>query len=188
MTRRRAPRDAPLVVDGWSIYAHPLFLDQVEALIAEVEERRARDPSNYRRKNCAKRLAAILRLVTVDIPADPAGAQFRLGATLGGDRKHWFRAKFFQQYRLFFRFDSASKLIVLAWVNDEDTLRAYGSRTDAYATFKTMLDGGDPPDDFEALLKAARMSAGRFGAIVESAGDDPAGMRAARDQKEQDNP
>ncbi|WP_246506000.1 type II toxin-antitoxin system YhaV family toxin [Mesorhizobium silamurunense] len=30
---------------------------------------------------------------------------------------------------MFFRFDSASKIILLAWVNDDDTMRAYGSRT-----------------------------------------------------------
>jgi toxin YhaV len=27
----------PLVVNGWAIYAHPLFLDQIDALIAKVE-------------------------------------------------------------------------------------------------------------------------------------------------------
>lgn len=171
MTRRGAPPEAPLVIKGWSIYAHPLFLDQIEGLIEEVEARKARDPANYRKKNCTKRLAAITRLVTGDVPADPAAAQFRQGDTLGGDRKHWFRAKFFQQYRLFFRFDSASKIIVFAWVNDDDTLRAYGSRTDAYATFKRMLDSGSPPDNFSALLKAAKASAKRFEAAIEAASD-----------------
>lgn len=160
--------EAPLVVNGWSIYAHPLFLDQLEALIAEVEARKARDPANYHRKNCAKRLAAILKLVTDAIPSDPASAQFRQGATLGNDRKHWFRAKFFQQYRLFFRFDSAARIIVLAWVNDEATLRAYGKKTDAYATFKGMLDSGHPPDDIEVLLTQARSSADRFDSAMKS--------------------
>lgn len=171
MTRRDAPPEAPLVIKGWSLYAHPLFLDQIEGLIGEVEARKARDPENYTRKNCTKRLAAITRLVTGDIPADPAAAQFRQGDTLGGTRKHWFRAKFFQQYRLFFRFDSASRIIVFAWVNDDDTLRAYGSRTDAYATFSSMLDNGNPPDDFDALLKAAKASAKRFKATVKAATD-----------------
>lgn len=160
---------APLVVDGWSIYAHPLFLDQLEALIAEVEARKAKDPQGWRGKNCAKRLAAILRLATEIIPADPAAPQFRQGDTLGDGRKHWFRAKFFQQYRLFFRFDSAARIIVLAWVNDETTLRAYGARTDAYATFRAMLDGGAPPDDFGALMREAKAAGGRFGAGLKGA-------------------
>jgi toxin YhaV len=162
MTGLPLPREAPLVLNGWSIYAHPVFLDQIEELTREVEARKARDPKTYAQKNCTKRLAAIFKLVTEVIPADPTATQFRQGETLGPDRKHWFRAKFFQQYRLFYRFDSARRVIVLAWVNDEHTLRTYGSRTDAYATFKAMLDSGNPPDDFDALLRAAQAATERF--------------------------
>nr|WP_321337952.1 type II toxin-antitoxin system YhaV family toxin [Breoghania sp.] len=157
------PANAPLTANGWSIYAHPLFLDQLEGLIEEVEKRKAREPKTWRKKNCAKRLTAILKLISENIPADPGAPAFRQGDTLGDHRKHWFRAKFFQQYRLFYRFNSDAKVIVLAWVNDEKTLRAYGSKTDAYATFKGMLDGGNPPDDFEALMKEAAAAAERFG-------------------------
>jgi len=154
--------EPPITVNGWSIFAHPVFLDQLEGLIEEVEARRRKDPKTYRKKNCTKRLAAIYKLITQVIPSDPASEAFRQGKTLGEGNKHWFRAKFFQQYRLFFRFDSASKVIVLAWVNDETNLRAYGSKSDAYATFKGMLDDGNPPGDFEALLKAAIASRERF--------------------------
>ena len=162
MTGADVPAKAPLVVEGWSIWAHPVFLDQLEGLIAEVEARKARDPKTWKSKNCTKRLAAILKLVTEAIPADPGAPAFRQGGTLGDDRKHWFRAKFFQQYRLFYRFERTAKVIVLAGVNDEDSLRAYGSRADAYATFKRMLDGGKPPDDFDALMKEATAAADRF--------------------------
>ncbi|MBS1304100.1 type II toxin-antitoxin system YhaV family toxin [Loktanella sp. SALINAS62] len=124
---------APLVVNGWSIYAHPVCLDQLEGLIEEVEARKTRDPKAWQKKNCTKRLATIFKLVSENIPADPGDPAFRQGDTLGEHRKHWLRAKFFQQYRQFFRFDSNAKVIVLAWVNDEKTLRAYGSKTDAYA-------------------------------------------------------
>src|SRR3546814_14173576 len=72
------------------------------------------------------------------------------------------RAKFFQQYRLFFRFRKSERIIVLAWVNDAETLRAYGSRTDAYAVFNKMLDGDNPPDDWAALKAACEASAGRL--------------------------
>lgn len=41
-------------------------------------------------------------------------------------------------------------------MNDADTLRADGSKTDAYAVFKKMLDKGDPPDDWDSLLKVKR--------------------------------
>ncbi|TIL81457.1 MAG: type II toxin-antitoxin system YhaV family toxin, partial [Mesorhizobium sp.] len=51
MTRSGAPASGPLVINGWSIYAHSLFLDQLEELIEEAENRKARDPANYRKKN-----------------------------------------------------------------------------------------------------------------------------------------
>ncbi len=148
---------APLVVGGWSLYAHPLFLDQIEAMIAAVEAARRKDPEGYRTTRAAKLLAATLKVAFEAIPGDPTREEYRQGATLGAAHKHWFRAKFLQQYRLFFRYQqsSASKIIVLAWVNDERTLRAYGSKTDAYATFRRMLGRGQPPDDWAALLDAA---------------------------------
>ena len=66
------------------------------------------------------------------IPQDPTRPEYRQGNTLGHAHKHWFRAKFFQQYRLFYRFHVQAKVIVFAWVNDEDTRRAYESADDAY--------------------------------------------------------
>ncbi|MBS1166251.1 MAG: toxin [Proteobacteria bacterium] len=171
MTPSESRTAAPLVVNGWAIFAHPIFLNQIEALVEEVEARKTRDPANYQKKNCTKRLAAIFKLISENIPSDPDGAPFRQGDTLGEGRKHWFRAKFFQQYRLFFRFDEVARIIVLAWGNDEATLRACGSRTDAYATFRSMLADGNPPDDFASLLKAAKASAERFRSAVEAAGD-----------------
>ena len=169
MTGNAEPAKAPFVVNEWSIYAHPLFLDQLEGLIEEVEARKARDPKTWQKKKCTKRLAAIFKLMTEAIPAEPGAAVFRQGGTLGDHRKHWFRAKFFQQYRLFYRFNSDAKVIVLAWVNDDKTLRAYGSKTDAYATFKGMLEDGNPPDNFDALVKEAAVAQERYRKAVEAA-------------------
>ena len=162
MTGSAAHLEALLVGNRWSFYAHPVFLDQLEAVIEEVEERKVRGPKNWHKKNCTKRLAAIFKLVTDVIPIDRGTQAFRQGNTLGDHRKHWFRAKFFQQYRLFYRFNSDAKVIVLAWVNDEKTLRAYGRKTDAYATFRGMLDGGNPPETFDALMKEAMGAAKLF--------------------------
>ncbi|WP_426166361.1 type II toxin-antitoxin system YhaV family toxin [Pseudoduganella sp. R-31] len=121
------PKPTPLVIHGWTVFAHPLFLSQLEALRGQVEAQKQKDPQGYVKKNAAKRLAAITKLAFDQIPQDPARAEYRQGATLGGEHKHWFRAKFFQQYRIFFRFHASSKVIVLAWVNDESTKRAYES-------------------------------------------------------------
>jgi len=157
---------APLAVNGWTLFAHPLFLDQVEGLVARVEALRARDPTGYTRKNATKRLAAIAMLSFELIPQDPTRPEYRQGSTLGAARKHWFRAKFFQQYRLFFRYHQASRIIVYAWVNDEETKRAYERSDDAYRVFQKMLERGRPPDDWERLLAQAKRETMRLRAIV----------------------
>src|SRR5450631_3875189 len=157
-----APATAPLVINGWSIFAHPLFLDQVETLIGRVESLKAKDPRGYVRKNDSKRLAAIFKLAFADIPQDPSRTEYRQGNALGEDHKHWFRAKFFQQYRLFFRYHAESRIIVYAWVNDEATKRAYGSGDDAYRVFQKMLGRGQPPNDWQLLLAEAKAGAARL--------------------------
>jgi len=157
---------APLVIGGWTIFAHPLFIDQLTELIETVEKQKSKDPKGYVKKNAAKRLAAIHKLVTENIPGDPGASEFRQGDSLGAENKHWFRAKFFQQYRLFFRFDSKAKIIVLGWVNDDQTKRSYGSKTDAYKVFAKMLKDGQPPDDWDALLREAQSESGKLAKVL----------------------
>lgn len=146
-----------LTVNGWTLLAHPLFLSQLEKLAVAVETLKAKKPETYAQNANTKLLAALYRLAFETIPADPASPAYRQGTTLGPDHKHWFRAKFGGgRFRLFFRYDSASKIIIYAWVNDETTLRTYGSKTDAYYVFKSLLNAGNPPDDWQDLMSQAR--------------------------------
>lgn len=144
-----------VVVNGWTIYEHPEFARQRDRLKGAVEALRRKDPEGYKGAHETKLLATIAKLALEVIPADPAAKQFRQGGTLGERRKHWFRAKFGNgRYRLFFQFSSKHKVIIYAWVNDEQTLRTYGGKTDAYAVFRSMLDQGNPPDSWDDLVKA----------------------------------
>jgi toxin YhaV len=148
-----ASEDRSIVINDWRIFAHPLFLDQIEDLLIQVEALRQKHPQDYQKKKATKCLAAIVKLAFDVIPQDPTRNDYRQGSTLGDDYKHWFRAKFFQQYRLFFRYHQENKIIVFVWVNDENSKRAYGSKTDAYLVFKKMLESGDPPNSWDALLQ-----------------------------------
>ena len=152
----------PLVIHGWTVFAHPLFLAQMEALARQVEILKQKDPAGYVKKNASKRLAAITKLAFDVVPQDPTRPEYRQGNRLGDEHKHWFRAKFFQQYRLFFRYHAQAKVIVYAWVNDEDTKRAYDSADDAYRVFRRMLDSGRPPSDWGQLLAEARAESERL--------------------------
>ncbi len=143
-------------VNGWRLFQYPLFENQLKKLTEAVEGLAISQPDTYREHPKAKLLATIHRHVTEIIPRDPNGPEFRQGDTLGPDNRHWFRAKFHQRYRLFFRFSTKDRVIVYVWVNDEFSLRKAGSKTDAYAVFKSMLNAGDPPRTLEALLKRAK--------------------------------
>lgn len=159
-------QDSAPVIHGWKVLAHPLFLDQCAALVRRVDALKAKDAAGYKKKAPAKRLAVLVDLVLQFIPQNPDAPEYRQGKTLGAEHTAWRRAKFFQQYRLFFRFHSEARIIVFAWVNDEKTKRAYGSASDAYRVFGRMLHSGHPPPDWDALLREAKGACGEFSALL----------------------
>ena len=111
-----------IVVNGWTILAHKLFVGQLEKLTAAAEKERRKNPGAPGPNG--KLLGRLIDLAFNRIPQDPGNPAYRQGKTLGNARKAWFRAKTGNgRYRLFFRFQSKSKVIVYAWVNDEHTLR-----------------------------------------------------------------
>lgn len=146
-------RKQPPERKGWKLYQWRGFEHTFTALVAEVEALKRADPNGFRSHPSAKRLAAIYRLVTDIIPTNPNAPEFRQGNTMGPANRHWFSAGFYERYRLFFRFRSDARAIVYTWVNDEDTLRARGARNDPYAVFERMLQGGQPPGDWDQLLE-----------------------------------
>ena len=152
-----APNPTTLVTHGWTVFAHPLFISQIDALVEPVNIFKQKEQVEYVKKNARKRLAAIIMLAFDVIPQDPTRPEYRQGNTLGAEHKYWFRAKFFKQYRLFFRYHAPSKVIVLVWVNDEATKRAFKINEDAYRVFRKMLESGHPPDDWDQLLAQARV-------------------------------
>jgi toxin YhaV len=145
-----------VVVNGWRLYVYPLFARQLQRLTEHVENLTARDPVSFQEHPAAKLLTTIDRYIRELVPRNPNAAEFRQGNTLGSDNRHWFRAKFHERYRLFYRFSSKDKVIVYAWINDEKTLRKSGSRTDPYRLFRAMLEAGDPPNAMQQLLGRSR--------------------------------
>jgi len=143
-------------VNGWKLFQYPLFEYQLNKLTETVEQLSITQPDIYKDHPKTKLLTTIHRYITESIPRDPNAPEFRQGDTLGRDNRHWFRAKFHQRYRLFFRFSIKDRVIVYVWVNDEFILRKAGSKTDVYAVFKSMLNAGDPPRTLEALLNYAK--------------------------------
>lgn len=156
-----------MIVNGWTLLFHEALIDQLQNLIRAAERARKTSPRDYPSNANVKLLAALARLMLETIPQDTGRPEYRQGNTLGGAYRHWFRAKFFGRFRLFFRYDSRSRLIVYAWVNDERTLRQRGSKRDPYEVFRGMLDAGNPPDDWAALAKSARALPGDIASPLE---------------------
>jgi toxin YhaV len=145
-----------MIVNGWTLLFHEAIIGQVKNLADAYERARKADPKGFMSNANVKLFAALATLILEVIPADPSRPEYRLGNTLGAEYRYWFRAKFFDRFRLFFRYDSRSHLIVFTWVNDESTLRQRGARTDPYKVFQRMLASGNPPNDWAALVKSAR--------------------------------
>jgi toxin YhaV len=144
----------PLRVNGWLLLFHAGFVGQLRTLVVAYREAKADDPAGFRSNANVKLLAAVARLVLDVVPADPTLPEYRQGNTLGKAYRDWFRVRFFQRFRLFFRYHSRARIIVFAWLNDDETtLRARGGRNDPYAVFRAKLERGDPPPDWDALVE-----------------------------------
>ena len=62
-------------------------------------------------------------------------------------------------------------MIVYAWVNDDNTNRAYESNDDAYSVFRKMLESGHPPDDWGQLLGQAELAGHRLQCLFSTLGE-----------------
>ncbi|UBM23391.1 type II toxin-antitoxin system YhaV family toxin [Pseudomonas sp. p1(2021b)] len=141
---------------GWTLLFHEGVTLQLHKLQEATARAEQNDPQGFENNANVKLFRALSHLIMEAVPADPGRDEFRQGNTLGTAYRHWRRAKIGRRFRLFFRYDSRSKVIVYAWVNDENTLRSAGSKSAPYAVFEKMLGRGNPPDDWNTLIAAAR--------------------------------
>ena len=149
-----------MVVNGWTLLYHEAILGQLRNLAAAEARARKADPKDFRSNANVKLFAAVAKLMMKAIPTDPGRPEYRQGNTLGPEYRHWFRARFFGRFRLFFRYDSRARIIVYAWVNDERSLRQRGGRKDLYEVFRRMLASGHPPNDWNELVRSSTKAPG----------------------------
>ena len=143
---------------GWRILFHPELVRQLLKLQEARARARRKDPYGLASNANVKLLRAVNRMMSEVIPQNPSRAEYRQGNTLGPRYRHWRRAKIGRRFRLFFRYEARAKVIVYAWMNDERTLRAAGSKTDPYTLFARMLAQGNPPNDWASLIADSAQS------------------------------
>ncbi|MBL8472953.1 MAG: type II toxin-antitoxin system YhaV family toxin [Rhodocyclaceae bacterium] len=141
---------------GWTLLFHDCVVEQLRKLQAAAERAERADRHGCDSNANVKLYRALSKLMMDVVPGDPARDEYRQGNTLGPAYRHWRRAKIGRRFRLFFRYDARAKIIVYAWVNDEQSLRSAGAKSDPYAVFEKMLGRGNPPDDWAALVAKSR--------------------------------
>ena len=77
--------DFPQRVNGWALYAHPCFQETYDALVAEVETLKGKDPENYQRKAATKLLAVVHKVIR-SISRSTIITGFRHGKSLGSGK------------------------------------------------------------------------------------------------------
>ena len=98
----------------WSLLFHQCLLEQLERLKAASDKALATNSENAQDNANVKLYAALARLALETIPSDPARDAYRQGNTMGPEFRHWRRAKIGQRFRLFFRYDSGTRVIIYA--------------------------------------------------------------------------
>ena len=115
---------------GWILLFHACVSAQLQKLHAAAERAKQQDPNGFDANANVRLFNALSKLIFEAVPSDPNREEYRQGNTMGPAFRHWRRAKIGRRFRLFFRFDSKSKIIIFAWVNVENTLRSSGSKKD----------------------------------------------------------
>lgn len=141
----------------WKKYWHKVFQLRYEEILLLVEKSITEDPDNFYKKSIYKLFEDVTDCMENRIFQDPTHSDFKLGNTLGKSNRDWRRAKkgLPNRYRLFFKFSTNKSSIILAWLNDDKTLRKEGSKTDVYAVFKKKLDSSKIPSSTDELISGS---------------------------------
>ena len=157
----------PTEINGWVFYWHQLFKNHnmysfsgyLMELLEAVEKLQKDDPQNFHHHHTYKFFEQIDSSINNRIAPDPTNKEFLLGNTLGKKHRCWKRVKHAlpPRYRLFFRYQTTPKEVVLVWLNNSRCLRKEGAKTDVYTVFAKMLKKGTVPNSIETLISESKL-------------------------------
>jgi toxin YhaV len=104
----------PVIAHGWTLLFHACIAKQISRLQRAIHRVEKDGPAPH--NSNVKLFHAVSTLIFDNIPTEPDHARFRIGNTLGKKYSNWRRAKIGRRFRLFFRYDSATKIIIYAWL------------------------------------------------------------------------
>lgn len=140
-------------INGWLVLYHPVFRKRYVALRDQVRLLKHRlSPAKYAQHPRVKLFAAVRYLVNEKVPSDPNASEYRLRDELSKHR----RAKgqgLPPRYRLFWVFSETHRVIIFTYMNDEETLRKEGAKSDPYEVYKKLIARRDIGQDFEEVYR-----------------------------------
>ena len=127
-----------------------------------VEVLKIANPNTYRQHPETKFLNDIIKALK-ECTKDPTKKDYLFTSMLPKELRHWKRIKkgMPNRYRLFFQYQSSTKIIVYVWINGAKNIRREGHKNDVYKAFITIVNRGDIPNAFEDLRsKSTELSIG----------------------------
>jgi antitoxin PrlF len=148
-------------IENGTVTVHPAEDDARDPALAPFLDLLARDIASRPEALVPPPMALLARIerltagVAVDLDAIASCSNAMVGPCSRIRCSSTIRTVGANRFRLFFRADSASRIIVYAWVNDRDTLIKAGATTDPYVVFSGTPARDNPPIDRATLLAAA---------------------------------
>ena len=141
---------------GWNLLFHEGLIEQLQKLQAAAQRAQAQDPQGFESNANLKLFNALAQLMLETVPSDPSRDEYRQGNTMGPAFRHWRRAKLGRRFRLFFRFDSKTRIIIfMATMEAQTYLAKRQARADLNAFDAVMArTGGEPPREGDRILPA----------------------------------
>ena len=141
---------------GWNLLFHEGLIVQLQKLQTAAKKAKAQDPQGFESNANLKLFNALAQLMLETVPSDPSRDEYRQGNTMGPAFRHWRRAKLGRRFRLFFRFDSKTRIIIfMAMMEAQTYLAKRQARADLNAFDAVMArTGGEPPREGDRILPA----------------------------------
>jgi toxin YhaV len=141
---------------GWNLLFHEGLIEQLQKLQAAAQRAQAQDPQGFESNANVKLFNALAQLMLETVPSDPNRDEYRQGNTMGPAFRHWRRAKVGRRFRLFFRFDSKTRIIIFMAMKEAQTYFAERQARADVAAFDTVMarTGGEPPREGDRILPA----------------------------------
>ena len=141
---------------SWNLLFHDGLIEQLQKLQTAAQKAQTQDTQGFESNANVKLFNALAQLMLETVPSDPSRDEYRQGNTMGPAFRHWRRAKLGRRFRLFFRFDSKTRIIIfMAMMEAQTYLAKRQARADLNAFDAVMArTGGEPPREGDRILPA----------------------------------